>query len=627
MSDGSTFEGNKDALNEDYKKTETEEKQINANVHTLPKSFGIRRSEILMDQYNLILFRVIFLFSVFLVSYAYSLDATVRATYQNVATDSYLQSPLISTVNVIRSVIAAAAQPTYARLSDTFGRLELFLVSIIFYAMGTVIESQAYDIMRFCGGVVLYQVGYSGVIVLLQIVLADFSTLNWRLLCSFIPATPFIINTWVSGDVADAALKSYSWNFCIGMWAFIFPLACIPFVCCMFLMHWKARQTVEWREVAEEERRIETWISWKDNPIVTFFWQIDVIGVLFMIVILGFILVPLTIAGGVTDKWRKASTIAPLVIGFCLIFPFIFWEYKFAKHPVFPLPLMRDRGVWSALMIAIFIDFVYYMPNDYMYYVLVVAMRASVKAATRIGSLYSFVSVITGPLFGIFIAILSTKYRRLKGFIIFGVACWFIAAGILVHYRGDNDGVNSEKYKDGVIGALCLMGFGAGFFTYSTQVSISTCTDHEHMAVIIALYLSFYNVGAAIGASVSGAVYTNVLYQKILDEFRKSNLDTSLAQSAYLAPLAFIEEYVWGTPERIAVVLAYAHLQRILCIIGLVLCVPLLIFTFFLRDHPLESVQSLEEAHDEGMIAKGDVIVNNYDEDVILKPFKKLFKK
>lgn len=380
------------------------EQSIPMVVKSTSKSYGIRRSEILVEQFTHPAFRILFLFCVFICAYAYSLDGTVRYVYQPYATASYSQHSLLAAINVIRGVIAAAAQPTYARLSDIFGRLELFIFAVILYAMGTVIESQAYDIYRFAGGTVLYQAGYSGVMLILQVVLADFSNLNWRLLCSLIPAMPFIINTWISGDVTQASLKSYSWNFCIGMWAFIFPLACIPFIGCLIAMQVKARKTPEWRQIRAEEKETNKWRSWKDNMFVRLFFEIDIIGILFIICIFGFILVPMTIAGGKTaegavrDAWKEAKIIVPLVIGFVLIFPFILWEFKFSKYPVVPFPLMKDRGVWSALFIAIMINFIWYMPNDYMYTVLSVGMRASIKAATRITSLYSFVSTIAGVL-------------------------------------------------------------------------------------------------------------------------------------------------------------------------------------------------------------------------------------
>lgn len=600
-------------------------------VKSTSKSFGIRRSEILVEQFPQLAFKIFFLFSIFLVSYAYSLDGTIRYTYQIYATASYSQHSLFPVVNIIRSVIAAAAQPVYARLSDTFGRLELFCVAIVFYAMGTVIESQAYDIYRFAGGAVLYQAGYSGVMLIIQVILADFSTLNWRLLCSFIPATPFIINTWVSGDIGAAALETYSWNFCIGMWAFIFPLACIPFVGCLVAMQWYARKTPEWKEVRAEEKIANKWRSWKDNIFVTSFFTLDIIGVFLLVCILGLILVPMNIAGGKTetgaikDAWREAKIIAPLVVGFVLIIPFIIWEMKFTKHAIFPFQLMKDRGVWAALLIAVMVNFTWYMPNDFMYTVLVVGLNASVKAAIRITSLYSFVSVITGSLFGLCIVPWN---RRLKPFIIFGTACWVGALAILYSFRGANDGIQSEKYLNGVIGGLCFMGFGAGLFTYPTQVSIQTCTNHEHMAIVISLYLAFYNIGSAFGVCVSGAVWTNKLYGYLLNKFSEFGVDTALAAQAYEDPFTFVAPYAWGSPERRAIALAYADVQKLLCIVGIVLAIVLFFVSFLLRDHKLETVQSLELAHDEGKkLSDGEIVLNDYDHDIILTKIKSLFKR
>lgn len=599
-----------------------------AIANSTTRSIGVRKAEILAQQYDSWLLRGIYLFCVFCVAYCYSLDIGIRSVFQSYATSSYSNHSLLATVNVIKAVVAAAAQPTYARLSDRFGRLELTIVSIIFYAIGTVIQSQAFDVQRFAGGLVLYQIGYSGVSILLQVSLADMSLLNYRLVASFVPALPFIINTWVSGDISSDLLSKHKWSYNIGIWAFIFPLSCVPMLICMVHMLVKARKTEEWQLLRAEEKQKKLWHSLRQNIFVDLFWELDVVGILFIICVFGFILVPFTIAGGVQTTWQKASTIAPLVIGFVLIPFFILWEARYARFPVIPFSLLRDRGVWSALVIGILIDFIWYMPNDFMYTVLIVGMRASIKAATRITSLYSFVSVIVGPLLGL----LVIKFRRLKGFIIFGTAMWIISLGILLHFRGDNDGIESQKYLNGVIGGLCLMGFGAGFFTYPVQVSISTCTNHEYMAVVISLYLSSYNVGTALGSSVSGAVWSQTMPQKLIKKFAAAGLDTTLADSAYAAPFEFIVKYTWGTPERIAVVLAYAEVQRLLCIVGIVLCAPLMFVSLFLRDHKLQSVQSLELAqdHEKGVHGKdgdlrGAVLVNDYDDDAIFTTIKGWF--
>lgn len=73
----------------------------------------------------------------------------------------------------------------------------------------------------FSGGALLYQFGYTGIILLLQILIADTTTLRDRLLVSFIPGAPFIINTWVGGNVVDSVLEGTTWNWGIGQCMFL----------------------------------------------------------------------------------------------------------------------------------------------------------------------------------------------------------------------------------------------------------------------------------------------------------------------------------------------------------------------------------------------------------------------
>lgn len=48
-------------------------------------------------------------------------------------------------------MVAAASQNTYAVLSNYSGRLQLMIVSTVFYVIGAVIDSQAYDLQLFAG--------------------------------------------------------------------------------------------------------------------------------------------------------------------------------------------------------------------------------------------------------------------------------------------------------------------------------------------------------------------------------------------------------------------------------------------------------------------------------------------
>lgn len=51
-----------------------------------------------------------------------------------------------------------------------------------------------------------------------------------------------------------------------------------------------------------------------------------------------------------------------------------------------------------------------------------------------------------------------------------------------------------------------------------------------------------------------------------------------------------------GTTDRDAVNRAYQHVQRILCIVGICLCVPLIVFSLLLKNPRLTNDQSLKTA-------------------------------
>ncbi|QEL61611.1 hypothetical protein CJJ09_003759 [Candidozyma auris] len=535
------------------------------------------------------------------------------------ATNGFDNHSLLSTVSVIRSVMAAASLPFFARMSDMYGRCELLLVAVLFKAIGSLIESQAYDVQRYAAGAVIDAFGQAGIKVMLRLVMSDNSKMNWRLFAISIVTCPYIINTWISGNVVTSLTDHYSWNYSIGMWAFIFPISNIPLFVCLVWTRLKLRKQEDWQELCREERESFTEMNAALEKLENrtpggnkqFFWVSDIAGIVLFVLCIGLLLVPLTLAGGVTTKWKQAHIIAPLVVGFCMIPFFVLWELRCARHPIAPFPLLKDRGVLAAMTVGLFYKFVYLMPHDYMYPVLLVGMNATKAAATRIGSLNSFMIAVVGPLLGLIVV----RVRRTKGFIISGICFWIIGTGMLYYYRGSNDGVHDKRFVDGVIGAMIIFGFGSGLFARTIDVSIQSCTDHEYMASVTGVYMAMFKIGSAFGDCVSGAMWTQRMYKEIPTK-----------------PYDFIKEHKWGTPARKAVVWAYADVQRLLCIVGLCLCVPMLLAGLCLRDHKLQNVQAMDAecggelgpiGQAEQIRGKNYVQVNSNDEDLIFKYLKK----
>jgi SIT family siderophore-iron:H+ symporter-like MFS transporter len=122
--------------------------------------------------------RVIFFSSIFVVSYSYGLDQLTRSAYVPYATTSYQNHAMLATINVIRGVVAAAIQPTVTRLSEIFGRIEIFSLAVVLYTLGTVAETFAKNVRTFAGGAIRYQVGYNISTLTIEIMIAEFTSVK-----------------------------------------------------------------------------------------------------------------------------------------------------------------------------------------------------------------------------------------------------------------------------------------------------------------------------------------------------------------------------------------------------------------------------------------------------------------
>lgn len=570
------------------------EQEETRNVLKTSKSLVIRKTEIMAAEYTEWYHHVILIVATFICGFGYGLDGSVRYVYTSYAASSYSSHPLISTLTVINAIISAAAYIVFARLSDVFGRLSLFITAVVFYVVGTIIQSQAYDIQKYAAGSVFWTIGYVGIMILLILIVSDFSSLRWRLLYQFVPSWPTIINTWIAGLITARANPLQNWSWDIAMWAFIIPLSCLPIVFCMIHMRYKAGKTLQWKALQDEKSLYQAHGLFK--TVNELFWKLDVIGLLLMVTSIGCILAPLTLAGGTSSKWGNSHIIGPFVLGFVLLPIFLLWESKWSKTPIIPYKLAKDRAVWAALGSQFLIGFIYNLAAGYIYTILIVAVNESVNSATVISSLSSFVSSAASPFFSLWMV----RRSRMKGYIIGGCGLWMLAMGLLNHYRG------GSFAHSGIIGAMVVWGIGDTLLIYPVTISVQSSVSHDNMATVTALNYTVYAIGLAVGSAVSGAIWTQSLYGQLLKHLKS----VDLASAAYNAPFEFIVDYLWDSTERNAMVEAYRYVQRYETIVALVFTVPLLVFSLCLRDPPLTDKVAQEN------IEEGEYVDIHHDDPI-----------
>lgn len=520
------------------------------------------------------------LIGILIIGWSYGLDGLLRSTYQSYAASSFGVHTLLSTINVLRSVIAAAVYPPAAKLADVFGRFELIAVSVAFYIIGTVIESTASSIQAFIAGAILYQTGYTCIILLVEVIIADITSMRSRVFFSYVPAIPFLFNTWLSGKLASAALEITDWRWGIGMWAPIYAVSATPLLVGLY-------RTSLYGKASDNH---ETPRSTLRATAVQIYHQLDIIGISLMMAVLILILTPLTLAEGQLSQWRSPSIIVPLALG-CLCIPiFIYWETHGARHPFIPGYLLKDRGVGTALAVRCLLNIAWAVQGNYLYTVLIVGFDFSVSTSTQVSSFFTFFGVVSGLIIGVVIF----RVRRLKYFIVTGTVVFLISFILLIKF---NSGT-SHSAATGMLSAQVLLGLAAGFCAYPTQASIQATTSHKHVSALTGLYLASFNIGNALGTCISGVIWSENLLPT-LESSLSFQSNTALAHEIYKSPFEVVPKYPVGTEIRSAIVDSYGHVERILCIAGACLCVPMIGFACAMMDPRLSSGQSQPEAERE----------------------------
>jgi MFS family permease len=153
-----------------------------------------------------------------------------------------------------------------------------------------------------------------------------------------------------------------------------------------------------------------------------------------------------------------------------------------------------------------------------------------------------------------------------------------LTTGLMIRFR-------MPDTKVGLI-IMCEV-FGSmagGTMVMIEQIAIMASVPHRDIAVGIAMLALVTSVGGAIGQSISGAIWTNLMPSK-LERYLPDELkaDALLIYGDLTQQLAF----EWGSPEREAIVRAYGETQKVMLIASLVALVGPILWISLMKNHRL----------------------------------------
>jgi MFS family permease len=370
----------------------------------------------------------------------------------------------------------AVTQPIYASVSDVLGRKLPLYVSMLLFALGSVIFATARNINVVVVGRLIQGLGGGGLDVLEAIILTDITTLKER------PRYQGVMSVSIASGVIGGPLVG-------GLFA----------------------EYVNWR-----------WLGWINLPFVasaavlsilflrlqsidmdfkTKVRRLDWIGFLLFTIGTTAVALPLSWAGSLYP-WGSWRTLVPLLIGCFVLAAFAFLEKK-AIEPMIPYRIFDNRTAIVSTILGLFHGLVLYPVVMYLpLFYQAVFLEAPFDAAKSIIPfclLFVALSIIT--------SVVIDWTRRYRLALWLGWILTTVFLGLM--YRATTNRVELVTFQ-------VFLGSGLGIIlTAGTVVMLASVTQVDDAGLAVGLLLVFRILGSLIGLAIASTIFSSVFQQRI----------------------------------------------------------------------------------------------------------------
>ncbi|KAI1382018.1 MFS general substrate transporter [Hypoxylon crocopeplum] len=226
----------------------------------------------------------------------------------------------------------AATQSLYGKLSDIYGRKSVLLICYALFAIGSAFIGAGQSMWQVIIGRVISGSGGAGMMALAAVIITDLAPLrdvaSWQSYVNVVATVGRSLGGPVGGFLADTI--GWRWSFFGQAPIFLFAMV----ICAMVLPN-LTRQNQRGPDDAKSRLA-----------------RIDFLGATFLGSGLLAVLLPLRI-GGQKVPWISPIVLSLFAIGAVLLALFVITEMRWAKEPIFPLRLLKNREVVFSYLIMV----------------------------------------------------------------------------------------------------------------------------------------------------------------------------------------------------------------------------------------------------------------------------------
>lgn len=207
--------------------------------------------------------------------------------------------------------------------------------------------------------------------------------------------------------------------------------------------------------------------------------------------------------GGVTFPWNSATVICLFIFGAITIGLFILNEWKFAKYPIMPLRLFKNRSSIIILILAfchacVFISGSYFLP---LYF------QTVLNATPILSGVYTFPTVLTTSAGSALVGFFIRKTGRYPEAIQFGFLFTTLGFGLFIDLK-------SYASWPRIIIYQIIAGVGIGPNFQALLIALHTTVKPSDVAAATAMFGFVRQIATSTSVVLGGVVYQNVMIQQ-----------------------------------------------------------------------------------------------------------------
>ncbi|KAI0099625.1 MFS general substrate transporter [Nemania sp. FL0031] len=454
---------------------------------------------------------------------------------------------LIPTIAIVSNVLSGVLKLPVAKIIDSWGRPQGFASTTLLASLGLLLMSLCQNVQTYAAAHVIYSIGISGFSYILEIIVADTSSLKNRSLAMAFSSSPYLITTFIGPIIASSFTENGRWRWAFGVSSIGIILLSLPLFYILILNMRKAKKLGLLQTSTKSD-------PWTRRKIQRYLIDFDAFGMLLLSAGMTFILVPFSLTSESTSRTSLNAYTATLFLGFAFVIAFGFHERNTNK-PFIAFSLLCSRNVAGACLLSVTIFVAYFAWDGYYTSYLQVVHGLSITQSGYIGQIYS----IGSSIWGIVVGYLIRRSDRFKWLAVAALPVHIIGGALMIIFRRPDSPIFL------VIMCQVLLTLGGSTLVVCEQMAVMSVAKHAELASAIAILSLATYIGSAMGSSLSGAIWNSTLPGALAELLP----ELSPAQLNHIASdLKKQLSYPMGSPTRTAIIAAYAKSQARMCIVG-----------------------------------------------------------